>query len=261
MTTEKDQDILPEDQDIDPPQESEIEGKAREQGWRPEEEWEGPAEQWIPADEFMRRAPLFDAIKKANKDNKQLRKMVSSLAEHNAKVEKAAYDRAKSELVATKQAALKEENIVQYAQADAELQELEGNKPVDKSGSVEQEILNTWVENNSWYTEDEDKQVYADGYATKLRNKYPNMDLEELLDEVSQRVEEKFKPKPSRKVSSPPIRNGGKGVGNKMTYADLPNEAKQMHDTFVKSDSNPHGFMTSEEYIRQYALQEEQGRR
>ena len=58
------------------------EGAAREKGWRPKEEYEGDAEGWVGAEEFVKRQPLFDKIKVQSKRLKELEKTVEAMAKH-----------------------------------------------------------------------------------------------------------------------------------------------------------------------------------
>lgn len=53
---------------------SNIEEKARDQGWRPKEEWEGDPDQWVDAKEFVYRGELMNRISEQNRQIKNLQK-------------------------------------------------------------------------------------------------------------------------------------------------------------------------------------------
>ena len=65
---------------------NETEVSAREMGWRPEEEYEGPEGNWVNADEFVARAPLYDGLSKQKKRIKRLEKVVNELSTNNRNI-------------------------------------------------------------------------------------------------------------------------------------------------------------------------------
>ena len=70
---------LPEGEDTvvqethDEPELSPVEQKALEMGWRPKEEWTGEEGDFISAETFVARKPLFDRIEHQNKELKQVK--------------------------------------------------------------------------------------------------------------------------------------------------------------------------------------------
>ena len=67
------------------------EAQAREQGWRPKEEFEGDASKWRPAKEFIERGELFGKIDSMGKELKETRKALKMLQEHHSKVRETEY--------------------------------------------------------------------------------------------------------------------------------------------------------------------------
>jgi len=67
------------------------EDQAREQGWRPKEEYEGDPEKWRPAKEFVERGELFGKIDHMGKELKETRKALKMLQEHHSKVKETEY--------------------------------------------------------------------------------------------------------------------------------------------------------------------------
>ena len=74
------------------------ESEAREQGWRPKEEFEGDPEKWRPAKEFVERGELFGKIDTLGKELKETKKALKMLQEHNSKVKETEFKRAVEEL-------------------------------------------------------------------------------------------------------------------------------------------------------------------
>ena len=59
------------------------EEQAREQGWRPKEEFDGDESKWRPAKEFVERGELFGKIDSLGKELKDTKKALKMLQEHH----------------------------------------------------------------------------------------------------------------------------------------------------------------------------------
>ena len=70
------------------------ESQAREQGWKPKEEYEGDETKWRPAKEFVERGELFGKIDHMGKELKETRKALKMLQEHHSKVRETEYNKA-----------------------------------------------------------------------------------------------------------------------------------------------------------------------
>ena len=85
---------------VDTPEYSEIEQQAREQGWRPKEEWEGDETKWRDAKEFVERGELYSKIDTMGRDLKDTKKALKMLQEHHSKLKEVEYNKAVQELKA-----------------------------------------------------------------------------------------------------------------------------------------------------------------
>lgn len=242
---------------------------ARAQGWRPKEEAEDlvAAGKWVPADEFNRRKEFFDAIHKVNQKNKRLEEQLNALNEHHLKVKEAALKQAREELLNEKRAAAKDNDLERIVEIDEKLSELSTQPaPTAPANPTSHPEMEEFVKKNRWYAEDEDLQAFANGYGAKLEREKPTLSTQEVLDAVEKKVKETFPNKFStttttqtQRVSSvSPSRPGPDGPAGikkkKIAYNDLPDEAKDMHNKLVKSPRNPYGKLTSEQYLKDYAL-------
>jgi len=242
--------------------------KAKLSGWKPKEDFVaggGDPAAWVEADEFNRRGELLDIIHKANQRAKNVEERLNILTEHHRKVEQAAYDRARKELLEQKMAAAEENNLKAVVEVDEQLRELEKtNTPAVAQVSAHPE-LDDFVARNSWYREDEDLQAYANGIGAKVERENPNMAPSQVLAIVEERVKKAFPAKFNTQQYQAPVtsvmpsRTGPTGPANarggkkRIGYNDLPDEAKTMYNKLVKSPRNPHGVLTSEQYLKDYA--------
>jgi len=263
---------MDENQEVDtkdiPPEEpviNEQEQIARAQGWKPQEEAPDLVEagKWVNFDEFNRRKEFFDAIHKVNQKNKRLEEQLDVLAKHHAQTKENALKQAREELLQERRAAAKENDIERVVEIDEKLEELPTTTTQTATNTVPPEAFQEFVERNSWYRDDVDLQVYANGYGAKLEKENPNIPMAELFSRVEAKVRETFPTKfqtagTTQRVSSvSPSRPGPDGPGavkkKRITYNDLPDDAKDMHNKLVKSARNPYGKLTSEQYLKDYA--------
>lgn len=242
------------------------EQEARSQGWKPKEEFitsGGEEHRWVEAGEFNRRKEFFDALHKVNRENKALTERVSSLVEHNAKIEKVAYDRAINDLRAQRKEAAKSGDTETVVAISEELEKL--TPPPAPVPVIDP--LKEFANNNPWYLQDEDLQNYANGVGARIERANPNMSVNEVLEKVVERTKAAFPHKfgktqpntvvpsvmPSRSAAPSPAASKKK----KITYEDLDSEGKKFYNTLVRpagSDGKaPKGFITPEKYLKDFA--------
>ena len=243
-----------------------VEQEARSQGWKPKEEFVangGEEHRWVDAGEFNRRKEFFDALHKVNRENRALREQVTSLAEHNAKVEQAAYERAKADLLSQRKEAAKAGDVETVVTISEELERMAPPAPPVPTVDPLKEFANA----NPWYMEDEDLQNYANGVGAKLERSNPDMPINELLEKVAERTKAAFPQKfgqkqsttvvpsvmPSKSAAPSPAASKKKRI----TYGDLDEVAKKTYDAIVRpagaDGKAPRGFITPEKYLKDYA--------
>ncbi len=250
---------------VDKKEVPEVEVQARERGWKPKEEYTGEPDSWTDAAEFMRRAPLYEGLHKANRTIKKLEKMVTGLAQHNKEVEKAAYEKALADLKAQKKIAATNNDLEKVVEIDERIEVVEAKKDkVEKEPAKEEatEVFDDWKAENEWYEKDEDMFAYANGIGSKLEKDHPDWSPEKVLNEVAKKTKKAFEWKlknPNRETATKVGSTNGTGKtpstsGKLPSFHDLPKEAKESYRDWVKTDKNPRGIMSSEEFLRQYAL-------
>jgi len=184
------------------------EDQAREQGWRPKEEFEGDPEKWKPAKEFVDRGELFQKIDGLGKELKETRKALKMLQEHHTKVKETEYKRAVDELKALQKRHLEEGNSDGYLEASELLTDLKAEQKAREAVAQVQPAqqdtrFTSWVSANAWYEKDPELREYADVVGMGYANKNPGLDPEEVLKYVTVQVKSRFKEKfqnPNRTV-------------------------------------------------------------
>ena len=237
---------------------SETEQKAYEMGWRPKGEHKGD-KPWIDAEEFIGRQPLYDGLSKANKRVKSLEEKVQKLLEHNSKVEQASYERAMKELKAERDLAVEQGRVEDVNKLDEQQKELEAQAPQqDDEANYPPEFLE-WREENTWYTEDAELQVFADAIAPGMKQKHPNLGPREFFDLITDTVKkanpDKFDPPKKRRQ----IPEGGDAPQSK-GKADGVSQAKSLWNKMTPEEQHicrewdRDGTMSKADYMKQLDL-------
>lgn len=150
-----------------------IEVKAMSMGWRPKEEWNGDESEFIPADEFVRRKPLFDKIEHQSRKLKTVEDSLKQLADHHQKVREIEYQRALKEIKESKRTALKEGDTALALDLEDQMESLQQEfaEEQKKAPQVTQpqtgpspEFL-AWVNTNQWYVNNSEMHDFAEGAA------------------------------------------------------------------------------------------------
>ena len=229
------------------------EEQAREQGWRPKEEWDGDPEKWRPAKEFVERGELFGKIDSMGKELKETRKALKMLQDHHTKVKETEYNRAVVELKALQKKHLEEGNSDGYLETSELLTDL---KAEQKAREVAAEMTPqqphpdfvSWVNSNKWYTADVEMHDYADAVGQRYASNNPGIDPNAVLNFVSKQVRNRFKEKfqnPNRGKPSP-VEGSNDTRQPKQDSFKMSDEERKVMNTFVRT-----GVMTADDYITQ----------
>lgn len=230
------------------------EEKAREQGWKPKEEWEGNPDEWRPAKEFLDRGELFSKISGQNSEIKELKKTLNYLVDHHKKVKETEYNRALTHLKAMKVEAFEKgdaEKIVELDEAIADVKaEQKSATAVANAPQVKEPTTAfvQFVKNNAWYSTNQEMKTFADEVGIGYFQRNPGITETALHEYVVKRVKQAFPSEFQSKPKAPSV-EGASGSGptrqaNTKEYALTEDERKTMM-TFVRQ-----GIMTKEEYIK-----------
>ena len=226
------------------------EDQAREQGWKPKEEYQGDPSKWRPAKEFVDRGELFSKIDTMGKELKETKKALAMLQEHHSKVREVEYSKALTELKTLQKKHLEEGNSDGYLETTELLTDLKAEqkaREVVKEVTPQQQdprFLN-WVDENRWYQKDDEMRQFADSIGMGYAQTHPNQDPEEVLRYVTKQVKERFRDKFIN-----PNRNKPSAVGTSDTNTEsrgsfqLTEDERRVMNTFIRA-----GVMTKDEYI------------
>ena len=236
--------------DVDP-----YESEAREQGWKPKEEYEGDPFKWRPAKEFVERGELFGKIDSLGKELKDTKKALKMLQEHHSKVKETEYNRAVTELKTLQKKHLEEGNSDEYLKttelltdlkAEQKAREVMSQQQQQTQGQVDPRFV-AWQEKNQWYNKDQDMRQFADTLGLGYAQANPGMEPDDVLEYVSKQVKLAYRDKfenPNR--TKPSAVEGGSNAQQKKDEVQLTDDERRVMNTFVRQ-----GIMTKDEYIAQ----------
>ena len=186
---------------------SEPEQQAFKEGWRPKDEYKGEESKWIPADEFMRRKPLFEKIDSlksetytTRKELQNIKKTLDSLAQHHQKVRETEYNRALADLKTERKIALNERDIEAVEVIEEKLDALKEDKTkFEQQIRAERQVkvaptpeFVDWVKDNGWYHTDKEMHDFADSIAASHLSKNPASSPKEIFEYVNKQTKRAF---------------------------------------------------------------------
>lgn len=249
------------------PEELTVEQRAREMGWTPPEEWQGnpPKSGFLTAEEFVKRGETIIPILRGQ--NKKLAEDIEAMKRQMAELSGAAQslnefsqraiarerqenERLRRQLEARRDQAVNEGDAQTALAADREIARIDAERPSIDPG-VRREV-EQWLADNPWFQTDETMRAWAEGLSQQLRERgYPPGRV--ILDAVAREARFQFPDRFGGSGARPGAVDGRPGrqrpKGNKRTFDDLPQSARDEYRRFTKQLGVP---MTPEQYLEQY---------
>lgn len=253
--------------DVDPMVE-----KAMSRGWRPQDEWEGEANEWVDADEFNRRGELMDTISQLNKRDKsretrieQLESALKALGDHNKKLAEKEYEKALETLKKQKVRALESEDYEAILEVDDQIDQIKEAKrqadSVPETTKTSNEVnpkVEAWKEKNTWFESNIVMRGAADALVNDYIAKHPNWenDIDSVLEFVDENMKKSFPEElgQRRRPSATTEASGSQGKGTsgakgKFTARHLSADQRRIGETLVKAGA----FEKIQDYVNQLA--------
>jgi hypothetical protein len=238
----------------EPKELSPVELRAQEQGWVPQEQWDGDPDQWRPAKEFLDRGELFKKIDDQSRTIKEVRKALADMQKHNAKLAEVEYKRAYETLKQQKKDALLEgdaEAVIDIDEKmdlvrDAQKQAAQAvpEIPADAAEQIHP-VFNAWQEKNSWYNANRAMRAFADRVGAEAAAR--GASVTDVLAIVEREVKKEFAEKftnPNR-AKAPGVEGSSTKGGSKKDTFELTADERRVAERFVKQIPG----MTMEKYV------------
>ncbi len=255
-----------------PKQLTPAEEKASKNGWRPEEDWKGDPDDWVPAKEFNFRGELMGRIAEQssilNNFKNQIAErdsVIKDMSDLQGKISEREYKKALKTLQEQKAEAIDTGEGEAVVQLDDEIDDLKARRPApDQQGDkprkddTPSEVVE-WLQQsqNKWYVQDPFLKSVADGIAKTIINDNPNISPSLMLSQMDEKMRKELphrfvdNPSPVNDLSPDDVTKGGKPPGErKRTFRDLNEIQQEICRRFEKL-----GVMTRKEYIDELVAQ------
>lgn len=222
---------------------SDMERQARAMGWKSQEEREAEGkgvDNFVDADEYVRRGPLLRRIEDQSKQLRELRNIQKQAQDNLISIRKEAYERARRDLEVQQLQSVETGNTQQFNQTKMQIQNLHQqmqNDPIMNAPQIhiepekDPDVAQFEQKHSSWYmneTTNENKEMMAAAQAAdsflyrraKIRQgldlndqtQVPELNKKEHLAAIEAQVKELF---PHRfEAKKPPVVSVGKSTSN-----------------------------------------------
>jgi len=232
-------------------QEPNYEEIARAKGWRPVNEFDGDKDDWVGAEEFVKREPLFKRIKSQSKELKELRHSIEAMATHFKKSVEGQVQNRLNQLQAKRREAIELGDVESVEQLDGIIEKEKRAVPPDTPPDVPPEAKEWIDKNKGWFETRQDMRDFAVAHNTSMLKLYP---LAEALEKTQAAVEQAFPdmfkaPQENHRKEAPPAVEGGsqqESDSSDFSIKRLSKDQKLVYDQLVKQ----HGTLTHEEYFK-----------
>ncbi len=237
----------------DPPEPTEAEVKAREQGWRPVEEWSGDTSKHQSAEEFLERNQRSkergDSLLKAENARQAsqidgMQKTLDDLVKFTKKADSRARQKALDEIRAEQRAAVEEGDTAAFDAAADKMTALEKDVAEEPAAKTEQNpdddpAFIEWAKDNDWYGADGDPELtlFAEESATVIARKYKGAELyKRVEDRVRAKFPDHFKAagNPNRGKASAVEGTANTKPAGKTLWSEVPKDAHSVFKSFVE---------------------------
>jgi len=253
--------------------------RARQLGWRPQEEYRGPKDKWIDADQFIekteREVPVMrERLRTLGSENERLKRENADfkrredegwgeMVQRSREAEARGYEYAVGTVKAKMREAVQNADQAAYDKLEDELKHLEKMRP---SAPPKRETTSTanrpadpdveyWVQQNPWFKADKRLNKIAIGLEADLMEDEPFLSTSDRLKKVREEIEKRFPEKfgnPARSAAPTTARPGPQAARGPIrpkqkTEADLPPSARSTMERLVKQK-----VLTKEQYLKDY---------
>ena len=226
----------PEQQPEPAPSQFDAEALARDMGWSPEEEYRGPKDSWIPADEFIKRTAKINKAQREKID--RMEESIAKIAATSERVMKDRLAEQKRELERQFEAAVEVGDVRLAKQTQAQISGLE--KEVETGPNH----ADRFKAENPWFQTHDEATAYAIAMAGLEAQK--GADPEKQLKAAKEAVQKRF-PELFAAQRTPPVLQGATRTAPPKTK-QYPVEVKRAAAEMVRR-----GMVASEaEYFKAY---------
>lgn len=238
---------------------SEIEQRARDQGHRPLEEFDGPEANWKTPEKYLQDGELINKIKSLQTRMDSQQQEFDTRLKNSNKLHKA---RQESEIKALKEEqrnAVIDSDTNKYDSTQKKIEDLESQTLDDEPVKGKSDpVMAAWEEKNPWINDDSDfkKRPVAQDVWSKFLKSNPEATTEQALIHVDAKLKEVFPENNTnpRREQQNTMENNNRSSGNRkskeLTMNDLTQEERQEWDLFANDMFSEKEFLKTVKDLR-----------
>jgi len=235
------------------PQLSDTEQKAFDQGWRPQEDFEGPEDNWKTAREYVRDGEFLATIKGLNQRMDDQKKDFDSRLENTNKLHDARRKKDIADLETEMLDAVRTSDTEAYKDAKGKKTELEKEEnttttATNEPATNERPVVDDWLAKNKWINDKSDKADFANDTWNGYVQRNPDSSDDEAIAHVNAQLTKFYpvnnnNPRRDQQNSNETIAKRGKKSGKTLTMGDLTQDEKNEYTQFGSMFKNETDFL------------------
>ena len=280
-----------EDLEVGTGAESDVEQRARRMGWKPKDEYRGPADRWSSAEDFIARGEselpivreryrtLERNMQRVEHKLQESQGVILDLTNRFHSADERAYKRARAELLQERKKAVELGDTEAFSRADAEIAELDREAPKAPPKPAEQPAAAAnephpdtvaWGRRNPWFNEHRDLQAAAMSVHQGILQAEPGLSIAENLERVTQAMAALYPDRVRLPGAGNPRRDEPSSVSgstapaargrreNTRTFEAMPKESRDAFTRYARQLEGKGKALTKEEWARDYWSQFEE---
>ena len=222
-----------EQQEDDQNELSPIEQKAFDQGWRPQEEFNGPEENWKTPKEFIRDGEWLAQIKSLKQDQERQKQDFDDRLENTNRLHEARRQTEITKLKAEQRNAVDMADTDAYDAAGKQIAELEKESQPTAQQPAKAASVAEWEANNPWINDTSDERTpVAQAIWSRYAQQNPSATPEQALAHVDERISKLYSttesnPRREQPNTTETPRKASRQKGKAITMNDLTNDERQ----------------------------------
>ncbi len=228
----KEEDVIEQEEEKEPPKQSKHDAEASELGWVNEKEWVAKGkdpEDWKPAKAFLEVNKFHKAIdEKLNKIERKHEQEIQKLKDYHEKEQLILVKR----LLSEREAAVETGDVEAFKAIDAQLEQVKQVQPQQTQNEMHPAILE-WNEKNKGWVGNKDNQaklLEVRALYSAISQSDPTLDPYKILKEVDRKIEVLY-PTTNVRREQPPVNEKHTKTQTKETYSmnDLTHAERQQY--------------------------------
>lgn len=230
------------------PKLSATEQKAYDQGWRPQDDFEGPEDNWKTAKEYVRDGEFLATIKELNQKVDSQKADFDQRLENSNKLHEARKAREISDLKTQQRDAVRVSDTDAFDSAQKQIDKLEEAPAESKNAPAVDPVISEWESKNTWINDLTDERTpVAQGIWNQYISKNPTASNAQALAHVDDRMGKLYptsnnNPRRDQQNTNETPAKRGKRAGKTLSMGDLTqdekNEWAMFGQTMFKSETD-----------------------